>query len=472
MDKLPLELKQRICSFLHASPRLLKPIRLVSKDFASAAAPYLIPRLFLFRHPDSCAEVKAIVEHPVFSKYVTTLVVDLSVLKSHDNIESWIEDHTELEYEEVEWSDFEPDGQEYDEYGPVLETCALSNKFHAQRERFYEARQEATRSLQSEYEGNWKAHQDIVRIQASTSFQSLFLETVTHTFKICPNLTNIVISPPVQIQDVIARRTRIFEDILPISASWVRPKDSFPVDFQLREMLQATNHSLCGLNSLTIIDFPFGCSGKIEIESLKSLTSLKHVRISHNRLNFDPTTKLNLNQEVALQAAHSLETLWVEMPAHIYEHVNANSLLRATDSRSLRDILLSNVCVSENVLVDFLLRHASSLQHLSFGLALSTGSWVSTLRRISGRMEKLERVQLTGITETRESEMVTFSSEWCLKARNFLTKGTELPEPVPYDQFYEFEEERSSNCSSPLRNHILPEDGLWEEYDGEVNSYF
>jgi hypothetical protein len=48
MEKLPLEMKQRICSFLHDSPKLLKPIRRVSKNFAAVAAPYLIPRTFLF----------------------------------------------------------------------------------------------------------------------------------------------------------------------------------------------------------------------------------------------------------------------------------------------------------------------------------------------------------------------------------------------------------------------------------------
>ena len=84
MDKLPLELLQRICSFFSDSPKSLKPIRLVSKKFAAAGALYLIPRVFLFRHPDSFAEVNAIANHAVFCKHVTTLIMNLSPLKDFD----------------------------------------------------------------------------------------------------------------------------------------------------------------------------------------------------------------------------------------------------------------------------------------------------------------------------------------------------------------------------------------------------
>ncbi|THZ52972.1 hypothetical protein D6C90_00817 [Aureobasidium pullulans] len=89
MDALPLEIKENICSFL--SPSHLKPLRLVSKEFASAAIPYFISRIFLFNHPDSCIEMNAILRHPEIPKYINTLIVDPSAVQSNcPNLKNFI----------------------------------------------------------------------------------------------------------------------------------------------------------------------------------------------------------------------------------------------------------------------------------------------------------------------------------------------------------------------------------------------
>ncbi|THZ87948.1 hypothetical protein D6C83_09432 [Aureobasidium pullulans] len=88
MDALPLEIKQNICSFL--SPNHLKPLRLVSKEFASAAIPHFIPRIFLFNHHDSCLEVNKILRHPKIPKYINTLIVDPTAVQSFDNFDHWL----------------------------------------------------------------------------------------------------------------------------------------------------------------------------------------------------------------------------------------------------------------------------------------------------------------------------------------------------------------------------------------------
>ncbi|THX53565.1 hypothetical protein D6D06_06037 [Aureobasidium pullulans] len=89
MDALPLEIKENICSFL--SPSHLRPLRLVSKEFASAAILYFIPRIFLFNHPDSCIEMNAILRHPEIPKYINTLIVDPSPVQSLVNFYDWVE---------------------------------------------------------------------------------------------------------------------------------------------------------------------------------------------------------------------------------------------------------------------------------------------------------------------------------------------------------------------------------------------
>ncbi|KAH0271102.1 hypothetical protein KCU91_g7616, partial [Aureobasidium melanogenum] len=87
MDTLPLELKQRVCSYL--APKDLKSLRLASKVYSIAACRYLLRRIFLLNHPDSCQEAWDIATHPDLSHCVTTLVVDTSCLRSYPKYAQW-----------------------------------------------------------------------------------------------------------------------------------------------------------------------------------------------------------------------------------------------------------------------------------------------------------------------------------------------------------------------------------------------
>jgi hypothetical protein len=82
MNVLPLELKQRICSFL--TPKDLKPLRLTSRIFATAAERYLIDRFILFNHIDSIVALDQVVNHETFGRRLTTLVCDNSVLNAQN----------------------------------------------------------------------------------------------------------------------------------------------------------------------------------------------------------------------------------------------------------------------------------------------------------------------------------------------------------------------------------------------------
>ncbi|KAI5253730.1 hypothetical protein E4T42_02692 [Aureobasidium subglaciale] len=82
MDSLPLELKQRVCSYL--TPRDLKSLRLASK------------------------EIKDIAEHPILSQRVTTLVIDTSRFRSCPIFKQWSALYIEAEEYIPDWADFEP----------------------------------------------------------------------------------------------------------------------------------------------------------------------------------------------------------------------------------------------------------------------------------------------------------------------------------------------------------------------------
>lgn len=87
MESLPLELKQRVCSYL--TPKDLKSLRLTAKVFASAACRNFLPRVFLHNHPSSFEEIQDITDHPDLKHSVTTLVVDTSFLCSFPRYDHW-----------------------------------------------------------------------------------------------------------------------------------------------------------------------------------------------------------------------------------------------------------------------------------------------------------------------------------------------------------------------------------------------
>jgi hypothetical protein len=88
MDDLPLELKQRVCSYL--SPKDLKSFRSTGKFYAAATDRYLVPRIFLCNHPDSFQEIQDITDHPELRHSVTTLVIDTSCLHLWPKFEQWV----------------------------------------------------------------------------------------------------------------------------------------------------------------------------------------------------------------------------------------------------------------------------------------------------------------------------------------------------------------------------------------------
>jgi hypothetical protein len=469
MEKLPLEMKQRICSFLHDSPKLLIPIRLVSKQWAYAAEPYLIPRIFLFNHPDSCDEVQEILQHPVFSKYVTTLAVDVSKLKYHRNFEDWIYTIEGLQF--PEWSEFRPIGIAYHEDGePALNSPESQATWDEAEWDFNQALDFTIQLLEEDYEGYWERQKYLAEhVQLDPTFKARFWRVVTEAFETCPSLANLIIAPPNRhSRSSMSKRNRIFEECIAAEQSFVVPSSHLPLEPPQREILQATKNSRVGLNSLTIVDLPISFTDFSMTTGLRSVESLKHIRIGYNRLHCNPKTVFSFNLETVLHAAQLLQTLWVEMPPLMSNEYNAVDLLRAINSKHFRDILLHNVVVSEDSMVDFLHRHTDTLQQLDLGVTLSPGTWRSTFQKVSKEMKVLRRIQLVAIREIQASKEVMFSPKWCLEAKNFLVKGGELSEPAPYGLDTMFEDE----IETPLRNGDLPEKGLWSDYDGESNVCF
>lgn len=474
MDKLPLEIKQRICSFLHSSPQLLKIVRLVSTDFASAAAPYLIPRVFLFKHPFSCRKLRSIVEHPIFSKHLTTLVVDPSNLKKHNSFQAWLDDHEVLQEKFPSWWDFKPEDIEYDEDGdPMLFEAQSRTKWLAACGKFDAAVKKLSKQLKDSHEHHWRSQQNLATYLSSKAFRRELADTIANAFWACPNLVNIVIADPEYgPKRGLSRKMALFRDIYPHPAAWIDSESHDPSEFGLLELMSAVNHQNTGLNSLTIIELPFNCAEYSMVASLESLKSLKHIRISYRYLMDNPTTKFGFNLEEAIRQANVLETLWLDMPPLVSNIFDGDAMLLAINSKSFRDIILHNVTVSEDLLVDFLLRNSQSLQQLSIGVTLKTGTWVSVFHRIKCQMTALERMQIAYIRQRKNSDIIDLSSDWWMPARDFVFEGGELLGPSPRHEERDTANFRDCYISRPSRSNDLPEKGLWKEYDAKVSAMY
>jgi hypothetical protein len=471
MDNLPLELKQRICSFLQASPQLLKPIRRVSKDFASAAAPCLIPRAFLFKHTHSCTYLWLIAQHPIFSKHLTTLVLDPSNLKKHKTFQAWLDDHQGLQDEYPSWWDFKPEDIDYDEDDgdPLFYDAESRSKWLAASREFEAAVKKVAKDQKDFHEHHWKSQQNLASHLSSKYFRGLFIDTIVEAFKLCPNLVNIVIASPQPDQEhVMSRKFAAFNSIHPHPGAWVDFKSHDPSEFSLLELLSAVDQKSAGLHSLTIIGFPFNCADYSKIASLKSLESLKHIRIGYDDLMDNPTTKFGFNLEKVIGKASVLESLWLNMPDLESNIFDGDAMLSAINSEFFRDIILHNVTVSEDSLVDFLLRHSQSLQKLSIGVTLKTGTWVSIFRRISGQMTALITMQIAYIRERKASDIIELSHHWWLKARYGVFEGGRLREPSARDE----EGDTSGFYEGAIRSDDPTEKGLWEDYDARLTSMY
>jgi hypothetical protein len=397
--------------------------------------------------------------------------VDPSTLRKHNSFQAWLDEHKVLQEKYPNWWDFKPEDIGYDENDgdPLLDNAQSRMKWLVASRKFDAAVKEVTKGLKDFHEHHWKSQQKLATYLSSKNFRNQFIKTIAYALELCPNLVNIVIASPKSGQrHVKSKRFATFNSIHPHSGAWVDSKSHDPAELDLLELLSAADQRSVGLQSLTILELPFSCADYTKIASLKSLESLKHIRIGYKHLEENPTTKFGFKLEEVIGKAKALETLWVDMPALESNIFDGDAMLSAINSESFRDIILHNVTVSEDSLVDFLLCHSQSLQKLSIGVTLKTGTWISVFHRISCQMTALTTMQIAYIQERKASDIIQLPCRWWLRARNFVFLGGKLREPSPRDEGCD----AGSFYEDPLRGADSPEKGLWEEYDTHVSSMF
>ena len=446
MDALPLELKQRICSFL--TLKNLKPLRLTSKIFAVAAARYLIDRFILFNCPDSIIALGEIVEHKIFSKHLTTIVCDTSMLKVYPS------------YENCRPS---PPPPSWNDYRPTTLVLDDTESYESTTERVLQRAHEEYQVAYKDWETRKKTrqarrdwYQAVVYKKPGEAHHLRIISTLRKAFEKCPRLHNLVLSSE---HNSIVQQRRF--DMLAMDA---QAMDAQAMDAQGICAMPCwfgyfinIRGSLSQLNSLTLICTGF--EGQPSDQSDLALPKLKHLRINHLSSKFSHENELT-NCALILRGAKSLETLSLGLPEH-----DITNIVESLQSDCLRVCLLRFRGIAGNTLVDVLLRHAPSLQRLGLSHGSAYDGWSPVFRSIAGRLPALRRVQLQCL---KENTFTNMSPESAQEAGHFVVFGGSIP-VLRFEKGYGGSDfwsisDREIDVNGPRQNEPLP--GLWQDYEG------
>jgi hypothetical protein len=435
INALPLEIKQRICSFL--TPKELKPLRLTARIFATAAERYLIDRFILFNCPDSIAALDEIIDHEVFSKHLTTLVCDTATLTLSPGNQS---------YGSIcpppSWDDYRPktlalnDTESYGSLTKRVMQCAHDRYQTACND--WEARKKDRQVRRDRYEA--------LRDQQSDAHILKTVATVRKAVERCPRLRNLVLSGR---HSFVTRKRRL--DILGIEV-----RDFNGISGWSRFIVR-TLKDLSQLSSLTLIYT--NVQGQCELQTGLTLPNLKHLRISHSFNSHCSPNQLK-NCALILRGAKSLETLNLSLPAH-----RVTNMVKSLRSDCLRVCLLSFYGVAEDALVSFLLHHAASLQRLGLGDGFVDTDWSSVFSSIARRLPALQRAQFENLERGPFGRMARGSAQ---KAERYVACGG----PVPVLKYchgknHYSESGRGTYTHGPKQDDPLP--GIWPDYERIAN---
>lgn len=363
MDALPVEVKQRICSFL--TPNELKPLRLTCKVFATAAERYFINRFILFLHPKSFATLRKIALHETLSKYLTTIVCDLTGLR-------WKRWQTSRRrpLKKPRWDDYRPKTLTLNENESYAELttrtmCNATNKYAA---------------AWAEVRAHRMRLQKLFHYQNSPDAYDDLSMAMKYAFGRCGCLRNVVLSS-CHSTTINKARARTFE--VAYSEWWWSPHNGIPVEIFW---------DVSTLESLTLMKTAWPTVGFLRGKS-QAMSNLKHLRVELDEDTY--TYRLSKLRHV-FETTSQLETLSL-----FASDTDITEVIKVIRSSNLRVCLLDFDYIQGDALVDLLLYHANTLQRLAIGVGVSDIGWSPILCSISGKFPALKRVQPEALRSRR-----------------------------------------------------------------------
>ncbi|KAI4760080.1 hypothetical protein E4T52_08009 [Aureobasidium sp. EXF-3400] len=375
MDTLPLELQQRVCSCLTIQD--LKSLRLASKVWAAAACRYLLPRIFLFNHPDSCQEVQEIANHPYLKHSVTTLVMDTSCIHPKLKFDQWARNLAN--------SSSTPRSEE-------LETVTSGSDARVDRISHREKVRSDTLKLREQWVSYCADQQN--------SLKGLMLSSIALAFSECPRLKNLIVECHLKSEYGVhssagmLEKRRQFYRRLP-SSNTERSSSKYEwswesMHFDIWDVLKPVHDSGRSLGSLVLLDADLACPLDWTPPNTPIFQTLKHLRQINSPKNF-------LRHIVA--SAPELESFGTFDHWNRRAYPSMPSLMSGPLLPNLRALSLNRMTKGED-LAQFLVRQSKTLQHLRIDQGYrSFFDWSRVVADVRGKLPNLRRVEFNNLAK-------------------------------------------------------------------------
>lgn len=364
----------------HLKPTEVANLRLASRAVAPIGLQYLVPEVHLLVAEDSFKQLETIAGHPVASKYVTSLFYEADVLDVFD---------------EEEWELFVRSPDYYDRVQILWE---------APRPRYmlrsYKGELAQTRTVPRHFYTQQQLHEAFRKYQEFCDYQGRVNQLdrkVATAMKNLPNLKELTVSAGVW------PLTQVFHKSFAPGYCTIIRKDveEWPTGLvQMRSLLLGACHADLKIERLRCkgVSWRILARKKKTFEDMKR--SLRHLRVLSisfsagnreevDRWGFLPTRFCaeylqNGRLKEFVTSAPDLERLEICFPWS--EHVDAVNLRHVVGDfywPSLKAVKFETIDTTEDELVGYFERHASTIKDLRIGsIFLNGGSWWSVFQRI------------------------------------------------------------------------------------------
>ncbi|KAI5244951.1 hypothetical protein E4T43_03520 [Aureobasidium subglaciale] len=355
MDALPLELKQRVCEYLPIED--LKSLRLTSKVFSAASYRYLLPRVFLFFHPDSYQEVQQIANHNELRHRVTALVIDIAQLEFPLKFAQWLRTNKDAGDSST---------------GPLIGT----QKADARTERAL---------CRARIVHKHKLYQK----ELMRSWRQGMLDTIALAFRNCPKLEDLVITRGHHTLSDDSSGNKNRRRFCKLSTGKLVPGN---VQFAVSDLFRPIVEVARALNSLTLLGVHSHFDEDWTLDDYSIFNNLKHFR----QKDCSVTVVAPI-----LAAASALESIGMEQkhpPRYWLRDTRMFDVLSVATVNRIRVCGLA-LEADEHELARFLLRCSESLQHLKLRSRLRPEQSTSLAGHVRGQLPNLKsvyQVQLEG----------------------------------------------------------------------------
>ena len=468
IDSLPAELLHMICVYL--KPTELANLRLVSRSIGPISLQYMVPEAHLINAKDSFEQLKALAEHPIASKYVTSFLFEA------DKLGILSRKHWE---KIVAAPQYVAQVEEFHRRGHPCHHASERSLRTFKRDLCKMKGLPRHRFTEEQMDHAYEQYRDFIHFQHDPDQRALREKEIVDAMKHFPRLKKITMETYFCGRNWTSKLKKTFESAFCYQTDAQRDYQSEPLGVQqMRSLLLGAHHAgskietlQCGLISWRVFeqDTETFTRMKASISNVKSLAL--DFAIGSTDLH-DPWTNLELGDCSSclragrlrdfVAAAPGLETLQLSFqlsepnfPAHLKYVVGEHRW------PALRAVSFDMIATSEDDLVAFCSRHASSLKSLHLTtIWLDEGDWFSAFDRMR-KVLTLETMDLAGRLGA-EGEVLDFdtgSGEYCPR----LQEGIEAYFRGPCAA----EGEETWMGLDEFLDYYLPvtDDSMWSEVD-------